>query len=300
MTKSRVKKPVLFSPEALDDLIKDIPLGDMDSLEDMFRKLKKAVAERMLQGELSHHLGYPKNGCAAGSNRRNGTFSKTVQTDQEELTVEMPRDREASFEPQLLPKGQNRLKGFDERVLSLYARGMSIRDIQGYLEEIYGFKVSPELISNVTIVHLMGNSLNYVSWKDCRQIAADLKPIYQAMNASEAETELQAFKAKWDDQYPTIGLTWQRHWQHVIPFLAYPEEIRRAIYTTNVIEAANRQVRKVIKTKGAFPNDEAIYKIVYLALKNAQKLWSMATREWNLALNQFAILFEERFPAMGL
>lgn len=150
------------------------------------------------------------------------------------------------------------------------------------------------------IVHLMRNSLNYVSRKDRRRVAADLKPIYQAINAAEAEEALQSFKAKWDDQYPTIGLTWQRHWQHVIPFLAYPEETRRAIYTTNIIEAANRQVRKVIKTKGAFSNDEAVYKIVYLALKNAQKLWSMATREWNLALNQFAILFEERFPAMEL
>ena len=376
-----------------------------EQFAEFFAGLRKAVIEQALEGELENHLGYSKHQKSIEGNSRNGVSSKTVTMDNGQLLINTPRDRESSFEPQIIKKGQTRLQGFDDKIIAMYARGMSMRQIQEHLEEIYGLEVSPELISNVTdkvieevtiwqnrgldkvypilyldclvvkvkennqiinkslylaigvnmdgikevlgmwiaksegakfwlsvvtelknrgveaiyiacvdglkgfpeainsvfpktivqlcIVHMVRNSLNYVPWKDRKLVAADLKAIYSSSNDKTAESVLASFKEKWDHKYPTIADSWARNWQQIIPFLAFPDYIRKAIYTTNSIESVNRQIRGVIKTKGAFPSDEAVFKLVFLALQNAAKKWSMPIRDWKLALNQFAILFNE-------
>ncbi|WP_341762932.1 MULTISPECIES: IS256 family transposase [unclassified Candidatus Tisiphia] len=325
--------------------------------------------------------------------------------DNGQVVMNTPRDRESSFSPQIIKKGQTRLQGFDDKIIAMYVRGMSMHQIQEHIEEIYGIEVSPEFISNVTdkvieevtiwqnraldkvypilyldclivkvkennqiinkslylvigvnmdgikevlgiwvaknegaklwlsvvtelknrgiesiyiacvdglkgfpeainsvfpktivqlcIVHTVRNSLNYVSWKDRKLVAADLKAIYISSNDKTAELALASFKEKWDHKYPTIAGSWARNWQQIIPFLAFPDYIRKAIYTTNTIESINRQIRGIIKTKGAFPNDEAVFKLVFLALQNAAKKMVHAIRDWKLALNQLAILFND-------
>jgi len=161
--------------------------------------------------------------------------------------------------------------------------------LKGFTEAINS--VFPQTIVQLCIVHMVRNSLNYVPWKDRKLVASDLKAIYSASNAQSAELALAAFRDKWDNKYPTIGDIWQRNWQGIIPFLSFPDDIRKAIYTTNAIEAINRQIRKIIKSKGCFPSDEAVFKLVFLALQNAAKKWTMPIREWKMALNQFSILF---------
>jgi putative transposase len=390
-----------FKPETIADIVQYC--GSEESLLAAFKSLRKAAIESALEGELGHHLGYCKNERNSNTNSRNGYGEKTIITDHGGLTIQTPRDRDASFEPQLIQKNQRKLKGFDDKIISMYARGMSMRDIQSHLEDIYGLDVSPELISSVTdsvledvvawqnralepiypilyldclvvkvkennqisnkslflavalnmeghkevlgmwiaknegakfwlsiitelknrgveqiyiacvdglkgfteainsvfpqtivqlcIVHMVRNSLNYVPWKDRKMVGSDLKAIYSAANAQSAELALAAFRDKWDNKYPTIGDIWQRNWQGIIPFLSFPDDIRKAIYTTNAIEAINRQIRKIIKSKGCFPSDEAVFKLVFLALQNASKKWTMPFREWKMALNQFSILF---------
>lgn len=375
-----------------------------EQFAEFFAGLKKAVIEQALQGELDTHLGYDRHHKCIDNNCRNGGSTKIVTTDTGQVEIETPRDRESSFEPQIIKKGQTRLQGFDEKIISMYARGMSMSQIQEHLLEIYGTEVSPELISNVTdkvmdevmlwqnrvldaiypilyldcivvkikennqiinkslylaiavnmegqkevlgmwisktegakfwlsvitelknrgveaihiacvdglkgfaeainsvfpntvvqlcIVHMVRNSLNYVPWKDRKAVASDLRYIYTAKNSNAAQLTLNEFKAKWDDKYPTISASWERNWEQIIPFLAYPDYIRKAIYTTNTIESINRQIRHVIKTKGSFPNDKSVLKLIFLALTNAQKKWTMPIRDWKLALNQFAILFD--------
>jgi putative transposase len=401
-----------FTPELLDQFLAGYKgPDDWLKVDGQLKALKAALVERALGGELTHHLGYPP--CAPGEkptgNRRNGTGSKTLKTEDGEITIEIPRDRDGSFDPLLVKKHQRRLEGFDDKVIALYARGLSMKDIQGYLREIYGTDVSPELISTVTeavsaeaktwqsrpleshyaivyldaimvkirdaghivnkavylaigvdldgkkealglwiskaegakfwlsvltelknrgvedvfilccdglkglpeavnavfpltqvqlcIVHMIRNSLRYVTWKDRRAVCKDLKPVYAAASEDAALEALEAFKKAWGAKYPTITPSWEANWAHIVPFLAYPDYIRRVIYTTNTIEAANRQIRKVIKTKGALPNDEAALKLIYLALKNAKLYDIMPQRDWKLALSQFAILFHDRFPA---
>lgn len=400
-----------ISQELLDELLSEYQkpedlLGD----EGLLKQLKKALIERVLEGELEHHLGYAKyapSGRNSGDSR-NGKGKKTLKTEDGPVAISVPRDRDNSFEPQLVKKGQTRFSGFDDRILSMYARGMTVREIQDHLSELYGTEVSPEFISTVTdavleevgawqnrpldnlypilymdalqvkvrdnghitnkalyiaigvnmeghkevlglwiaktegakfwlqvmtelrnrgledificcvdglkgfpeaissvfphtqvqlcIVHMVRYSLNYVPWKDRKAVAADLRAIYTAPGVEAAEQALGDFQKKWDDAFPTIAESWRRNWQGIIPFLAYPDYIRKAIYTTNAIEAANRSVRKIIKSRGAFPNDEAVMKLVYLVLQNVQQKWTMPIREWKMALNQFAILFADRFP----
>jgi putative transposase len=396
------KKPSLFKPETIADIVQYC--GNEEGLLNAFRELKKAAIEGALEGELGHHLGYSKGERSHNSNHRNGFGIKTITTDHDTLTIETPRDRDANFEPKLIQKGQRQFKGFDDKIISMYARGMSMRDIQSHMEEMYAIEVSHEFISSVTdkvldevitwqnrplesiypilyldclvvkvkennqivnkslflaigvnmeghkellglwlaknegakfwlsvitelknrgveqiyiacvdglkgfseainsifpqtivqlcIVHMVRNSLNYVPWKDRKAVAADLRKIYSASTVAAAEQALLAFKEKWNHQYPTIADIWSRNWQGIIPFLSFPDYIRKAVYTTNAIEAINRQVRKIIKAKGAFPNDEAVFKLVYLALQNAAKKWTMPIKEWKMALNQFAILFQ--------
>jgi putative transposase len=409
--KPATKPKPLFSDELLDQILADDTLGgDWSPIQNRLDGLKAALMERMLRGEMTHHLGYATGEDAPTeiSNRRNGTSSKTLQTENGEVTIQVPRDRAASFDPVIVQKHQRRLPDFDEKVIALYARGLSTKDIQGYLYEIYKTDVSAELISIITeevlaeltawqnrpleshypilyldgirikirdnghilsktvyiaigidmegtkeilglwvaksegskfwlsilselknrgvedifiaccdgltglpdaiesvfpqttvqlcIVHMIRNSLKYVAWKNYRNIACDLKKIYTAASEAGAKEALAEFKATWHAQYPTIAPMWERHWDNIVPFLAYPPHIRRVIYTTNIVEAVNRQIRKVIKTKGSFPSDDAALKLIFLVLKNANLSNIMPAREWKNALAQFAILFHDRLP----
>lgn len=410
MTKHKNNTPP-FNDTFLDQLLADTKPGDWSSVQGNLDLLKKALVERMLKGEMTHHLGYPPDGLPPeeSDNRRNGKTSKTVQTESGPMTLEIPRDRDGHFDPLIIGKHQRRLLGFDEKVIALYARGLSTKDIQAYLLEIYGTDVSAELVSIITaevmtelaawqsrpleshypiiyldglrvkirdnshimsktvylaigidmdgkkdilglwvsqnegskfwlsvltelknrgledvfiaccdgltglpdainavfpkttvqlcVVHMIRNSLKYVSWKDCRALTSDLKKIYTAPSESAALEALEQFGATWNARYPTILPLWQRNWHNIMPFLAYPPGIRRVIYTTNTIEAVNRQIRKVIKTKGSFPSDDAALKLIFLALKNAKLSSIMPARDWKQALAQFAILFHDRLPA---
>ena len=374
--------------EVLDELLAGYEKPeDLLGEEGLFKQLKKALLERALGAELTHHLGYEK-GDPAGrgtGNARNGSYAKTVLTEDGAVEIDVPRDRNASFAPQIVPKGETRLDGFDEKVISLYARGLTVREIQGHLRELYQVEVSPDLISRVTdavldevtawqnrpldavypvvffdalrvkirddglvrnkavyvvlaltaegekeilglwieqtegakfwlkvmndlknrgvqdiliavvdglkgfpeaitaafpqtvvqtcIVHLIRNSLAFVTWKDRKAIVPDLKAIYRAENEAMAQRQLEAFEAKWGARYPAIGQSWRRAWEHVVPFFAFPPTIRKMIYTTNAVEAVNRSLRKIIKTRGSFPTDEAALKLLYLAIQNAGMRW---------------------------
>jgi len=374
----------------------------------LFAQLKKQIIDRALDAEMDEHLGYSKHAPQGNNtgNSRNGRGRKKVVIDSEEVELAPPRDRNSSFEPQLIPKRQKYFEGFNDKILAMYARGMSVRDIQGCLLEMYKVDVSEGLISQATegimadvkawqsrpldelypivfldcivvksredgrvskrsvylalgvnmegqkellgiwiaknegakfwlsvmtelknrgvndifiacvdglkgfpeaieavfprtevqlcIVHMIRNSVKYVNWKDRKILCADLKTIYTAATEEQAEIALEDFAAKWDEKYPTISAMWKSHWQNIIPFFDYPADIRKAIYTTNAIESINRSLRKVIKTKGAFPNDASIIKIFYLALENIAKKWTMPIRAWNSAINQFAIKFPDR------
>lgn len=399
-----------FSPEILDQLLAGGSLKpeDLAGEDGLFRRLKKALLERALAVELTHHLGYEKGDPAGrgSGNSRNGTSSKALLTDDGEIEIEVPRDRAGTFEPVIVAKGQTRFDGFDEKIISLYGRGMTVREIQGHLAELYGTEVSPDLISKVTdaildevrewqsrplesiypvvffdalrvkirdegmvknkavyvvlgmtasgekdvlglwieqtegakfwlkvmndlrsrgvadiliavvdglkgfpeainsvfpktmvqtcIVHLIRNSLSFVSWKDRKAILPSIKAIYHAVNADTALLSLEDFEAEWGKRYPAIGAAWRRAWEHVIPFFAFAPEIRKMIYTTNAVEALNRSLRKIIKTRGSFPNDEAAMKLLYLAIRNAGIHWRRPVA-WTAAMGQFAIQFGERF-----
>jgi len=399
-----------IAPELLDQLLVNYSKPeDLLGEEGLFKQLKKALIERALGAELTEHLGYEKGDPAGrgSGNNRNGVSSKTVLTEDGEIEIAVPRDRGGSFEPQLIPKGQTRFEGFDDKILSLYARGMTVREIQGHLTEIYAIDVSPDLISRVTdavldevrewqsrpldpiypivffdalrvkirdeglvknkavyvalaynangekevlglwieqtegakfwlkvvnelktrgvndiliavvdglkgfpeaittvfpqslvqtcIVHLIRNSLAFVSWKDRKAIMPSLKAIYRAEAADIALTRLEEFEAQWSKRYPAIGPIWRRAWEHVIPFFGFAPSIRKMIYTTNCVEALNRSLRKIIKTRGSFPNDEAALKLLYLAIKNAGLRWRRGI-EWTAAMGQFALQFGDRFP----
>jgi putative transposase len=398
-----------ISKEILDELLKDYKTPpDLFGEGGILKQLTTALVERALEAELSTHLGYKKHERkpSSSSNSRNGYSPKTIQGEFGKAEISVPRDREGEFEPQLVKKGQSRISGLDEKIISLYARGMSVRDIQAQLEEMYGVEVSPGLISNVTdavmdevkqwqhrpleavypivyldclvvkvresgrvvnkslyfalgvnleghkellgmwislnegakfwlavlteiqnrgvkdifiacvdgltgfpnaietvfpktqvqlcIVHMVRNSVAFVSWQQRKQVCRDLKAIYSAATESEAEFNLELFAEKWDKQYPSISKSWRSHWQHIIPFFAYPPEIRKVIYTTNAIESMNSSLRKVIKSKQIFPTDEAAFKLVYLAMQNISKNWTMPIKDWKPALNRFAIEFEGR------
>lgn len=415
MTKN-TKQINKFDPALLDSLMKDYDPSNPQMLigkDGLLNGLKKALIERALYAELDTHLGYKKNqpsivGGNGENNYRNGVGSKTITTDDDKITIDVPRDRESSFEPLIVKKGQRRFDGFNDKIISMYARGMTVAEIQGHLQEIYGVEVSNDLISNVTdavieeaeawqnrgldkvypiifldaivvkarednrvinkavylalainmdgskeilglwisnnegakfwlsivtelknrglqdvfifcvdglkglpeainsvypksqvqlcIVHMVRNSLKFVPHKEKKNVATDLKKIYSSVNEEQAKKELNSFKEKWDNKYPTIADSWQRNWAEIIPFLAFPDDIRKAIYTTNAIESVNFTLRKIIKNKQLFPNDLAIKKIIYLALRNISKKWTMPIHNWKSALNQFAIIFADRFP----
>ena len=399
-----------ITPELLDQLLDGYSKPeDLTGEDGLFKRLKKALIERALGAELTEHLGYEKGDPAGrrSGNSRNGGSAKTLLSDDGEIEISVPRDRAGSFEPQLIAKGQTHFDGFDDRILSLYARGMTVREIQGHLTEIYGIEVSPDLISRVTdavldevrdwqsrpldpvypvvffdalrvkirdeglvknkavyvalalnadgekevlglwieqtegakfwlkvvnelkargvndiliavvdglkgfpeainsvypettiqtcIVHLIRNSLSFVSWKDRKVILPSIKAIYRAETADMALVRLEEFEAQWGKRYPAIGQIWRRAWEHVVPFFAFAPAIRTMIYTTNAVEALNRSLRKIIKTRGSFPTDDAASKLLYLAIKNAGLRWRRGV-EWTSAMGQFAIRFGHRFP----
>lgn len=399
---------------AIDTDLIDQLLKDYKSPEDvlgengLIKQFTRAVLERAMQAELTDHLGYEKHNPKGqnSGNSRNGKSTKTLKGDFGSLPIDVPRDRDSSFEPKIVAKGQTRFDGFDDKILSLYARGMTTRQIQQHLEEIYKVEVSPSLISKVTdavidevrswqsrplesiypvvyfdclmvkirdgahvlnkavylaigitreglkealglwisqtegakfwlgvitelrnrgvkdffiacvdglsglpeaietvfpkvqvqqcIVHQVRNSLSYVSWKDRKEVASDLKKIYSAATRQQAESELEEFGKKWDIRYATISASWHRNWERLSVFFSYPAEIRKVIYTTNAIESVNSSLRRVIKNRGSFPTDESALKLIYLALGNLSQKWTMPVRDWKAALNQFAILFEGR------
>ncbi|HAU1176531.1 TPA: IS256 family transposase [Legionella pneumophila] len=396
--------------EDIDELAKEIARNckTPEDFTEFFKQLKRRGLEAALAGELTAHLGYEKHdkGESRKDNSRNGYSKKKIHVSEGEMEIAVPRDRAGSFEPQLIPKHATRFDGLDEKIISFYSRGLSTRDIQSELEEIYGTTISPTLISNVTdavladvrawqsrpldscfpivyldclvvkvktdkgitnkavylalgvntggqkellgmwisqnegakfwlnvltdlknrgldeifiacvdgltgfpeaietvypyakvqlcIVHKIRQSLSYVSWKDRKILAADLKSIYSANTLIEAEMALDAFSAKWDDQYPSISISWRRDWERVIPLFDYPADIRRAIYTTNAIESLNMTLRKVIKNKRMFPSDEAVFKLLYLAIERISQKWTMPIHNWKPAMNRFMIEFGDR------
>jgi transposase-like protein len=399
-------------PSIPKELIDQFVSGPMTSeaVNDACLAFKKALIERALGAEMGLHLGYPAGGAkpATAENHRNGSTSKTVLTDTGKLRVDIPRDRDASFAPLLIPKHQRRFSGFDDKIIGLYARGVSVREIQAFLLEAYGTEVSADFISSVTdavmsevatwqnrplepmypviffdalrvkiredavvrnkavylalgvqadgrrdilglwientegakfwmkvfnelktrgvgdiliavtdglkgmsealsvvfpattlqtcVVHLIRNSLDYASWKDRKALAAAIRPIYTAVTAEAAEAALDAFEAgSWGQKFPTVVAAWRRAWDRVIPFFAFPPEVRRVIYTTNAIESVNAQVRKIIKTRGHFPSDDAAAKLIWLALRNITAKWDRGAHYWKEAMNQFAILYADRF-----
>jgi putative transposase len=401
----------IFPPEVLDQLLKNYSKpDDLTGPEGLLKKLTAALVERAMGAELTHHLGYEpgEKPPEEQGNRRNGAGSKTLRTEQGSITVEVPRDRDGTFEPQIVPKHQRQFNGFDDKILSMYARGMSVRDIRAHLEEIYGVSVDADLISRVTdsvidelkawqhrpldalylvvyldalvvkirdkgvvqnkavyiavgvgvdgskdvlgmwiqqsegakfwmailtelrnrgvqdvlilcadglaglpdavaavfpetvfqtcIVHMVRSSVRYVGFKERKSVCADLRRVYTAENRDAAEDALEAFDKRWGRQYPTIAAGWRKRWEEIVPFLDFPPEIRRAIYTTNAIEGLNRQLRKVLKTRGHMPSDDAALKLLFLALRNAKKVWGRPFPQWNRSMAQFAIRFEGRFP----
>jgi len=400
-----------IDPQLIDQLLKNYQKPeDILGENGILKQFTKAILERAMSAELTTYLGYEKHHPAGknSGNSRNGKSQKTLTGDFGELPLEVPRDRNSTFEPKIVAKGQTRFEGFDEKILSLYARGMTTREIQQHLEEIYQVEVSPTLISNVTeavmeevvawqsrplepvypiidmdalqvkvrdgahlrnkaiylviainmagtkevlglwiqqtegakfwlqivtelrnrgvpdvfiacvdglkgfpeaietvfpkaqvqlcIVHLVRQSLAYVGYKQRKEVATDLQTIYRAATREEAEMQLEEFAAKWESKFPTIAQMWRRNWERVVPFFAHPPEVRRVIYTTNAIESTNMSLRKILKTRGSFPTDDAALKLIYLALQNITRRWTMPVKDWRAALNRFAIQYEERMP----
>jgi len=407
MTKDRK-----IDTELIDNLLKDYKKPeDLIGENGLLKQLTKQLLERAMAAELTEHVGYEKHDPAGrnSGNSRNGASAKTLKGNFGTVPIEVPRDRNGTFEPQIIEKHQTRFTGFDDKIISLYARGLSTREIQQHLEEIYQVEVSPALISSVTdevidevkawqnrpleelypivyldalqfkvrdgahvrnkaiyvaigvklnglkevlglwvaqtegakfwlqvmtelknrgvqdifiacvdglkgfpeaietvfpetevqlcIVHLVRYSLNFVGWKQRKEVARDLKAIYTAATEADAEQRLAEFAAKWDAKFPTIAKSWRNNWARVIPFFAHPPDIRKVIYTTNAIESLNMSLRKVTKARSSFPNDEAVLKLLYLALRNIAKKWTMPVQSWKAALNRFAIVYENRMPA---
>ncbi|HNE17988.1 MAG TPA: IS256 family transposase [Rhodocyclaceae bacterium] len=407
---------VAAMPSIPKDLVDQFVTGPMsaEAVESISLAFKKALIERALGAELSHHLGYRPGADKPedSSNHRNGASAKTVLTGDGPMRIEVPRDREGSFEPLLIAKHERRFTGFDDKIVAMYARGMTVREIQAFLAEQYGTEVAPDFISSVTdavmaevaawqarpleamypvvffdalrvkiredavvrnkaiylalgilpdgtrdilglwiegtegakfwmkvfndlktrgvadiliavtdglkgmaealgavfpattlqtcIVHLIRNSLDYASWKDRRALAAALKAIYTAPSAEAALAELDAFEqCSWGQRFPSVVASWRRAWDKVIPFFAFPPAVRKVVYTTNAIESINARLRKIIKTRGHFPSDDAASKLIWLALRNITASWGSPAREWKEAMNQFAILYDDRFTQVA-
>ena len=405
--------------DVIDQLLDQIDFHGMTAEElagenGLLKKLTSRFYSKALDAEMDEHLGYKKNDNAGDNsgNSRNGYTTKTVITDSNDtIEVQVPRDRNSTFEPVIIPKHEKRTPLFNDQIISMYSFGMSTRDIQRHLQQVYGVEVSPETISNITesvmtdvrewqnrpleksypilfldalrvnsrqdgknvnkalyvalainwegrkevlglwlantegakfwmsvltdiknrgvediliacmdgltgfpdavkaifpdthiqhcIVHMIRNSTKFVSYKDLKAVCRDLKEVYSAINAESGHEALEEFGKKWNDKYPMIQASWERNWNDLTEFFNYPKDIRRAIYTTNAIESLNFSLRKVTRNKSSFPDDDSIYKVMYLAIKNASTRWTMSIKDWGLALNQFAILFDGRVPGFN-
>lgn len=397
-----------MNQDKLKNLIASIPTDQLksDEIEPFIQQMRKHLIEQALQGEMDAHLGYDRYERHSGTNSRNGSSKKTLKTEKGPIAISVPRDRDGSFEPQIVPKGQTRTGVLDDQIIALYSKGMSTREISETIKELYDVDVSATLISNVTgrvineviqwqnrpldavypvvfmdcivvkvrdnqrvvnkaifvalginlsgnkellglwlaenegakfwlsvltelknrgvediliacidglkgfpeaieavypntqvqlcVVHMVRNSMRFVSWKDYKRVAAQLRTIYQAVTEQQALVALEQFEADWKDKYPVIAEQWRRHWDHLITMFNYPEDIRRVIYTTNAIESVNSVIRKATTRHKMFPNDEAALKVVYLAIDAASKKWTMPIRNWRLALNRFSIEFGDR------
>ena len=418
-TPKKPRKPAAGTPEnplpsvpkeLIDQFLADGGTMSAEAVQAASMAFKKALIERAMHGELSHHLGYSPGAARPqeATNHRNGSSAKTVKTEDGPVRIEVPRDRDGSFEPILIPKHARRFTGFDDKIVAMYARGMTVREIQGFLADQYGTDVSPEFISSVTdevmaevtawqsrplepmypvvffdalrvkiredgvvrnkaiylalgiqpdgsrdilglwiegtegakfwmkvfndlktrgvadiliavtdglkgigealgavfpqttlqtcIVHLIRNSLDFASWKDRKELARALKPIYSAPSADLAAAALDDFEASdWGKRFPTVVAAWRRAWDRVIPFFAFGPEVRRVVYTTNAIESLHARLRKIIKTRGHFPSDDAATKLIWLALRNITADWGRAAKEWRAAMNEFAIAYGDRF-----
>lgn len=410
---ARTRTPSPFSDELIDQLLAGYKTPeDLTGKDGILKQLTARLVERALEAEVTEHLGYDKHEAAGrgSGNSRNGTTEKTLATDHGPVTITVPRDRNGTFEPQLVKKRQTRFTGFDEKILALYARGMTTRDIQAHVQELYGVDVSPDLVSRVTsavtddisawqnrpldavyaivyidalvvkvrdqgvvqnkavylalgvtmagskevlglwieategakfwlktlndlknrgvrdililacdglkglpdaveaafpkavvqtcIVHMIRNSLRFVSYKDRKALVRDLKPIYTAASREQAEAALAAFEARWGRRYPMVGQSWRANWERVVPFLDFPPEVRKVIYTTNAIESLNASLRKLLQYRGSFPNDESVIKLLYLALTRFEQKWERSIRDWNSVLGQLSIIFQDRIPAL--
>lgn len=405
---SRTKPEVSRREELVSELASEC--HSPEEFLGLLNDLKKSLLEKALDAEMDHHLGYQKHESSGrgSGNSRNGKSKKTVQGEIGKTEIETPRDRNGTFEPQLIRKHQRRFPGFDQKILALYAKGMTTRDIAETMEELYEVEVSHDLVSHVTetvqsevtawksrplsevypvlfmdglvvsirsegkiakftvylalaitiegkkellglwisktegakfwlsvlndlrnrgvqdifiacvdglsgfpeaiasvfpqsqvqlcIVHLVRNSLNFVSYKDRKQVARELKTIYRAPTLEAAEGALDEFAQSWDDRYPMISKSWRNNWSNITTMFEYPPDIRKVIYTTNAIESVNSVIRKTIRNRKIFPSEQSAIKIIYLAINEAQKKWTMPILHWNMALQQFAIKFEERFP----
>jgi putative transposase len=395
--------------EVLDQFAPDGPMTAFE-LEVAVKRFKKALIERALGAELGQHLGYPAGASKPRetTNQRNGTSPKTVLTDDGAVAIDVPRDREGTFEPQLIPKHARRFTGFDDKIIALYARGLTVREIQAFLADMYAVEVSPDLISAVTdavmaevtawqtrpleamypvvffdalrvkirdegvvrtkavylalgvladgtreilglwieqtegakfwlkvftelqargcqdiliavtdgltgmpealeasfprttlqtcVVHVVRRSLDFASWKDRKALAAAIRQIYTAPTADAAAAALEAFAAgPWGARFPAVVSLWRRAWVHIVPFFAFPPAVRRILYTTNALESVHARLRKIIKTRGHFPSDEAASKLLWLALRNITVRWTLPLREWKAAMVHFAILYDGRF-----
>ena len=410
MPRTRKPKPTDVPETVLDHFAGPARPMSAADVETVMRRFKKALVERMLGGELTHHLGYGPGAAKppATTNHRNGTSAKTVLTDDGPLPLAIPRDREGTFEPQLIGKHARRFAGFDDKILALYARGMTVREIQAFLAEMYAIEVSPDFISTVTdavhaevtawqqralepmypvvffdalrvkirdegtvrskavylalavladgsrdilgiwveqtegakfwlkvftdlktrgchdiliavtdglkgmsealaaaypattlqtcLVHLIRHSLDFATWKVRKELAAALRAIYTAPDADLAAAALDAFAdGPWGQRYPAIVASWRRAWPHVIPFFAFPPDVRKVLYTTNALESVHARLRKTLKIRGHFPTDEAAIKLLWLALRNITATWGKEANFWRSARNQFAIVYGERF-----
>jgi putative transposase len=404
-----------ISNETLDEL-----LGAAKTQEDLFGKdgiikqISKRFMERLLEMEMDNHLGYTRHAVEGrnSGNSRNGKQKKTIKTGNGEIEIAVPRDRSSEFEPALVEKRQSHLKGLDNQVLSLYARGMTVRDIQSFVSELYGTEISRDLISTMTdavledvsewrnrpleklypivfidgfvakcrldgrvcnrtvyviygvdmsgrknvlglylgenegakfwlqvltelknrgvedifilcadglkglpesveasfpkaifqtcVVHMVRHSLNYVPYQEKKAVAADLKKIYQSATRELAENALDDFELTWGEKYPVIIRSWRQNWEKITPFLDFPAEIRKVIYTTNIVESLNATLRKAVRNRGHFSTENSLMKVLYLAINGVSKKWTLPVRDWKMALNRFAIMFPDRFPEKSM
>ena len=258
-----------------------------DYLKDMF----KDVTQEILEKELTLELGYEKVDSLNKhtENRRNGYSKKTVKSQFGNIDLDIPRDRDSNYNPKVIPKHTRDISALEEKIISLYARGMSTRDIHDQIKDLYGIEISAEYVSHITDV-----VIEYVSYKDSKELMNDFKLVYKAINEAEALSALDVVKEKWGKKYPTAIRIWRDNWDVISPFFSFPQEIRTIMYTTNIIEGVNRQFRKVTKTKSTFPSDESLLKMLYLASQNIMKKWTVRYRDWDSIYNQLSIYFDNR------